>query len=151
MCVYGCVPSMLAVLVGMCVCMCVHLSLCVFVSRWCLFCVPVHGLVTSVCEQLCGFLFFIPFKGGSSSQRGVCVFMIMSILCWCFQGRGASQVPSEAAGIPGNMPGGLHAEWRLRLRCVPLPAGATLARGWLWWAGQGRGCGGHWTCAQPSV
>lgn len=58
-------------------------------------------------------------------------------LCWCFQGGGGARcVPREAAGIPSDTPSGLCAEWRLRLRCVPLPAGATLARGWLWRAGR---------------
>lgn len=68
-----------------------------------------------------------------------------------FPGEGELCVLSEVAGILGNKPSGLRAEWRLPLRYVPSPAGATLARGWLWRAGQGRGCGGHWTCAQPLV
>ena len=51
-------------------------------------------------------------------------------------GGGAWCVPREAVGILSDTPSGLCAEWRLRLRCVPLPAGATLARGWLWQAGR---------------
>lgn len=67
--------------------------------------------------------------GGSVSCRSAfCASVSRAGGAWC--------VPRETTGIPSDTPSGLCAEWRLRLRCVPLPAGATLARGWLWQAGR---------------
>lgn len=68
-CVQGIPPSMLAVLLPVCVRVCVYpprgLVFSVAVGVWeqvvSVFCVPTCGLVTSVCEQLCGFLFCTAF------------------------------------------------------------------------------------------
>lgn len=100
----------------------------VSVSRWCVFCVPTRGVVTSVCKWLCRFLFCITFKGILSSQQGVCVFIVL------FSGKGGIVHPREAVGILGSAPSGLCAEWRPRLRHVP----CRLVPRWL-----EAGCGGQ--------
>ena len=111
----------------------------VSVSRWCLHCVPTCGLMTSVCEQLRGSLFCAVALEFSVecvlTFTGSCLCGAAFVL-WCLQGRGASCVPSEAAGVPSDTPGGLRAEWRLAVSAAASPC--RLVPRWL-----GAGCGGQ--------
>lgn len=126
-----------------CVCMSISgtgvLSLCGVCEQVGLHSVPTCGLMTSVCEQLHGSLFCTVALEFSVE----CVFTFMgSCMCraafvlWCLQGRGASCVPSEAAGVPSNTPGGLCADWRLAVSAAASPC--WLVPRWL-----GAGCGGQ--------
>lgn len=83
-------------------------------------------------------LFFAPrdFQGVLSFRWGGRVSCRSAFCAGVSRAGGAWCVPREAAGIPSDTPRGLCAEWRLHLRCVPLPAGATLAWGWPWRAGR---------------